>query len=85
MNSTSGWWTEIWSVGRGSNRVYCGIARTEEGFAVDLFRGDTCIESRVLENRIDAVKAAGALERRHSRAGHSPQVPRRPAAHTLSW
>jgi hypothetical protein len=85
MNSTSGWWTEIWSVGRGSDRVYCGIARTEDGFAVDLFCGDTCIESRVVETRADAVKTAGALERRHSRGGHSRQVPRRPAAEALSW
>ena len=69
MNSTSGWWTEIWSVGGGSNRVYCGVALTEEGFAVDLFRGDTCIESRVLASRMDAVQAAGALECRHSRDG----------------
>jgi hypothetical protein len=85
MHKTSRWWTEIWSVGRGSNRVYCGIARTEEGFAVDLFHGDTCVESRVLGTRTDAVKAAGALERRHSREGRSRQVPPRPAADALSW
>lgn len=85
VNTTSEWWTEIWSVGRGPNRVYCGIACTEEGFAVDLFRGDTCIESRVLESRADAVKAAGALERWHSREGRSPEVSPRPAVDALGW
>ena len=85
MNSTNGWWTEIWSVGRGPNRVYCGIARTEEGFAVDLFCGDTCIESREVESRDDAVKAAGVLERRHSRESRSPEVSPGPVADALGW
>jgi hypothetical protein len=71
MNSTSGWWTEIWSVGRGADRVYCGVARTDEGFAVDVFHGDTCIESKVFDSRIDAVKAASAFERRTARKGRA--------------
>jgi hypothetical protein len=73
----SGWWTEIWSVGKGTNRVYCGIARTEEGFAVDVFRGDTCIDSRVLDSRNAAVKAAAAAERRHAPDDRSADVSRR--------
>jgi hypothetical protein len=85
MNSTSGWWTEIWSVGRGSSRVYCGVARTEEGFAVDLFRGDTCLESCEVQTRTEAVKMASALERRHSPEGRSPGVPARHEADALSW
>jgi hypothetical protein len=30
----AGWWTELWSIGNGLSRTSCGIARTEEGFAV---------------------------------------------------
>lgn len=61
----SGWWTPIWSVGTGTSRIYCGIARTEEGFAVDVFRGDTCIESVVYDSRTAAVRGAAAFERQY--------------------
>lgn len=61
----SGWWTPMWSIGAGANRVYCGIARTEEGFAVDVFRGDTCLESLVFERRTEAVRGAAAFERQY--------------------
>ncbi len=64
------WWTEMWTSGSGRERVYCGIARTEEGFAVDLFRGDTCLDSWVYLTREAAVRAALDLERQH--AGRMP-------------
>lgn len=38
-------WTEIWSAGQGRSRSYCGIAVTDDGFAVDVFHGDTCVDS----------------------------------------
>jgi hypothetical protein len=63
----SGWWTPIWSFGTGAHRIYCGIARTEEGFAVDVFRGDTCIESRVYATRPEALTGAAAFEREFAR------------------
>jgi hypothetical protein len=84
MNRTTSWWTEIWSVGRGTNRVYCGIARTEEGFAVDVFRGDTCVDSRVVDSRTAAVKAAATLERRHTRDARSGEAGRRAAGQPLT-
>lgn len=56
------WWTEIWSVGVGLSRRYCGVARTEEGYAVDLFEGDTCLESEVYATRKEAVRRALAME-----------------------
>jgi hypothetical protein len=56
------WWAEEWSVGTASSRVYCGIARTEEGYAVDVFRGDTCIDSFVFNTRTDARRAADGLK-----------------------
>jgi hypothetical protein len=79
MNGTNGWWTEIWSLGRGANRLYCGIARTEDGFAVDVFRGDTCVDSWIFETREAAVKAAAAQEHRHARQS-APT-----ATHARAW
>ena len=61
----SGWWTPIWTVGSGPNRLYCGIARTEDGFAVDVFRGDTCIDSVEYATRKEAVREAAAFERQY--------------------
>jgi len=55
-------WMEEWSVGTGRSRVYCGIARTEDGYAVDVFRGDTCIDSFVFNTRTDARRAADGLK-----------------------
>ena len=54
-------WTEVWSVGSGQSRRYCGIARTQEGYAVDVFEGDTCLESEVHATRKDAVERALAM------------------------
>lgn len=78
----SAWWTPIWSTGAGPNRIYCGIARTEEGFAVDLFRGDTCIESVVCENRTEALRGAAAFERQYAPAPQTPQPQPRVLAET---
>jgi hypothetical protein len=70
------WWTEIWSVGDGPGRTYCGIARTPDGFALDVFRGDTCLESTLHASWGDAEREASALKRRYRR--------RRPAVQP-SW
>jgi hypothetical protein len=67
------WWREVWSVGDGPSRTYCGIARTPEGFAVDVFEGDDCIESELFESRLEAAYAVDLFRRRY--AGES-----RPAA-----
>jgi len=56
-------WTELWSVRAGRSRTYCGVARTEEGFAVDVFRDDTCIDTEEHATRELAVRAALARER----------------------
>jgi hypothetical protein len=56
-------WTELWSVRAGRSRTYCGVARTEDGFAVDVFRDDTCIASGEYATREMAVRAALARER----------------------
>ena len=56
------WWTEQWSIGEGPSRAYCGIARTEEGYAVDVFRGYTCVDSFPYANRREAVAAARMLK-----------------------
>ena len=54
-------WTEQWAMGEGASRIYCGIARTEEGYAVDVFRGDTCVDSFPYPRRRDAVAHARML------------------------
>jgi len=59
-------WTEMWSVGSGRARTYCGIAEAEGEFAVDLFSGDTCLSSEVLTSRGDAVHTAQALRQRYA-------------------
>jgi hypothetical protein len=61
-------WTELWSFGSGAQRSYCVIERTEEGFALDVFRGDTCIESDVFETRDQAERVARGLEAQYQMA-----------------
>ena len=56
------WWREQWSLGEGQSRVYCGIARTKEGDAVDVFRGDTCVDSVPYGNRQEAIAGAWTLK-----------------------
>ena len=58
-------WKEMWSVGKGSNRRYCGIARTEDGYAVDMMHGDTCLESETYLTMEQAERAADAHRRRY--------------------
>lgn len=60
-------WTEIWSAGHGPDRSYCGIAETDDGYAVDVFQGDTCVASAVFEYRRDAERAADRMRRRYLR------------------
>lgn len=54
------WWTEVWTDGVGRFRTYCGVARTETGYAVDLFVGDTCIASEGDLTHADAFRRAHA-------------------------
>lgn len=61
-------WTEIWSQGQGRSRVYCGVARTEVEFAVDLFHGDTCVASWVFESFEEAKRAAWHAREPYARA-----------------
>jgi hypothetical protein len=56
---------EVWSIGEGGSRVYCGVATTDEGFAVDVFRGDTCLESADCATYGEAVHRAGELRARY--------------------
>lgn len=59
------WWKEVWAAGEGESRTYCGIARTIDGYAVDVFRGDSCIASEIHGTREQAERAASELGRRH--------------------
>ena len=68
------WWAEEWSFGSGPSRLSCGISRTAEGYAVDVFRGDTCVESFVYPDRAEARGAAQALkdQYQHGRSRSRP-------------
>jgi hypothetical protein len=64
-------WIEMWSVGNGPDRTYCGVARTADGYAVDVFRGDLCVASDIYPGRRLAEDAARALKRRYDRSARS--------------
>lgn len=59
------WWTEVWSINDGTGRIYGGIANTPDGFAVDVFENDTCVESDNFLTREEAERAALALKQRY--------------------
>lgn len=65
------WWKEVWSAGSGPSRTYCGIARTVDGYAVDLFRGDSCLASEIHGTRAEAERAAAGLSRGYIRRGRA--------------
>ncbi len=65
-------WTEVWSAGSGPARSYCGIAVTEDGFAVDVFHGDTCVDSTVHASWAEAEQQARAMRTRHLRVAPPP-------------
>ena len=56
-------WREVWSVGTGRSRLYCGIAKTVDGYAVDVFEGDTCVESATFLTRLEAAHAVDECRR----------------------
>jgi len=58
-------WTEIWSTGHGRERSYCGIAETDDGFAVDVFQGDTCVASSTCDSRAEAERLARQMKSRY--------------------
>lgn len=68
-------WTEIWSAGYGRDRSYCGIAETEEGFAVDVFHGDTCVASTVHASRDEAEREARRARGKYMRTTPIFQTP----------
>ncbi len=76
------WWAEEWSLGTGPARISCGIARTDEGYAVDVFKGDTCVESFLYRSRSEALQAAHLLklQYRHGGGALKPTDDGRPSA-----
>ena len=70
------WWREVWSVGDGPSRTYCGIARTPEGYAVDVFEGDDCIESESFDSRLEAAYAVDLFRRRYAGEAREATMPR---------
>ena len=68
----SDWWREVWSIGEGRSRIYCGIARTPDGYAVDVFAGDTCVDSETFSTRIEAAYAVDIFRRRYASSSEAP-------------
>ncbi len=62
------WRAENWSFGSGASRVSCGVSQTEDGYAVQLFRGDHCVERFVYPSRAEAMDAARSLKLQFRRA-----------------
>jgi hypothetical protein len=56
------WRTEQWALGSGEARLSCGISRSEDGFAVDLSRGNTCLDSFFYRTRADAERLTRQLK-----------------------
>ena len=69
-------WTEIWSFGRGAARTYCGVARTQEGYAVDIFHNYTCLETTVHASRDAAHEQARRARARYRTVGASSRKAR---------
>ena len=69
------WWREVWSISEGRTRIYCGIAKTADGYAVDVFRGDTCIESDTFPTRIEAAYAVDLFRQRYAGDSLFPATP----------
>jgi hypothetical protein len=63
------WWREVWSLDDGVRRRYCGIAKTPDGYAVDVFEGDTCIESETFPTRFEAALAVDSYRQRYAHTG----------------
>jgi hypothetical protein len=73
-------WSEIWSAGHGRDRSYCGIAATDDGYAVDVFQGDTCVASSLFANRDEAERAASRARARYARTDSVVPPAARPSA-----
>lgn len=73
------WWREVWSEGQGARRLYCGIAKTPEGYAVDVFRGDVCIFSETYRSRFAAAEAVDVARLRYGRKSDTAPVSERAA------
>ena len=56
------WRAEQWWLGSGADRVSCGISRSEDGYAVDLFHGSQQIESIFYSTRADAERLTRQLK-----------------------
>ena len=61
-----GWRTESWRLSSGGGLVSCGISRTEDGYAVDVSHGDTCIDRIVCVTRAEAELAARTAKLRYA-------------------
>jgi hypothetical protein len=56
------WRAEQWSLGSGQARLSCGISRSEDGFSVDISRGETCLDSVFYPKRADAERLTRQLK-----------------------
>jgi hypothetical protein len=67
--------TVLWRHGNGSSRLSCGVARTADGFVVDVQRGDACVKTEQFTTREAAVRRALALEHDRRRTARGVRRP----------
>jgi hypothetical protein len=56
---------EQWKLVSGGSRVSCGISRSEDGFSVDVFDGETCVDRFSCRTRTDAEQATRRVKLRY--------------------
>ena len=56
---------EQWKLMSGGSRISCGISRTEDGFSVDVYDGETCVDRYACGTRGDAERRTRALKLRY--------------------
>ena len=56
---------EQWKLNSGGSRVSCGISRSEDGFSVDVYHGETCVDRFPCRTRTDAEQTTRRVKLRY--------------------
>lgn len=54
--------SEQWKLVSGGSRISCGISRTEDGFSVDVFDGEICVDRYACGTRSDAERRTRTIK-----------------------
>ena len=56
---------EQWKLVSGGSRISCGISRTEDGYSVDVFDGEICVDRYNCGTRVDAERRTRTMKLRY--------------------